>query len=283
MLLGADILTLCFIGWVILIWNRCFSSCWLESLPKEKAGSFQGYFCVSCLLCRGFLKQKSQTSTYNPNQGSYLGGTQSVYQIPWKLWELWARSSFENQTSPFFFFVSRAPSRNTNAQIWVISSFLVCLLSFLVELRGEAMMVMLMMWYFSFKEARRERGSAGDDGDPSASSQRDWVLNHFFKKPWAVFGTDVLKSLNFEGLCAFWEENCSSGGAPQQPRWKIIAVGLGKAQGTCPVPLLEMLICVWLCSFLSFFCLFEWNGHLESWQVGKQAGRAEKWGLLWLS
>lgn len=43
-LLCADILTLCFTGWVILIWKCCFSSCWLESLPKEKAGNFQGFF-----------------------------------------------------------------------------------------------------------------------------------------------------------------------------------------------------------------------------------------------
>lgn len=216
-LLCADILTLCFTGWVILIWKRCFSSCWLESLPKEKAGNFQGFFCVSCLLCHAFLKQKSQTSTYNPNQGSCLGGTQSVYQIPWKLWELWARSSFENQTFPFFFFFCVSGSKQEHERTNLSHFQLSCVSSLLP---GGAL------------------GGSDDDDDVIFLFQRGtqgmrlcwgwrrsigflaaWLgLESFFKKPWVVFGTDVPKSLNFEGLCAFWEENCRSGGTPQQTR-----------------------------------------------------------------
>lgn len=129
MLLCADILTLCFVGWVILIWNRCFFTCWFESTAKGKSWEFSGIFCESGPPCHGCLKQKSQTPTYDANQGSYFGGTQSPCRSPGSCGSSEREATLK--TKPFlsfFFFVcvlgSKQEHEYTDLSHFQIDAFL---------------------------------------------------------------------------------------------------------------------------------------------------------------
>lgn len=149
MLLCADILTLCFVGWVILIWNRCFFTCWFESTAKGKSWEFSGIFCESGPPCHGCLKQKSQTPTYDANQGSYFGGTQSPCRSPGSCGSSEREATLKTKPFLSFFFFCVCLGLQTGTRIHKSESFpdrcfLVCLLSFLLELWGEAMMATMI-------------------------------------------------------------------------------------------------------------------------------------------